>query len=376
MSAVRRPIQCILPPHIVSSLARNGSEQQRAKALDLLQIDNSVRSARLNQSLMRVAPRPRRVTGGGGSEAPSAQRTIYDSQNSENQPPSGTLVRSEGQDAVSDEAVDEAYDGLGATFDFYLDAYARNSIDDEGLPLKAYVHYGSNYDNAFWDGSEMVFGDGDGELFNRFTISLDVIGHELTHGVTEDEAGLVYSNQSGALNEHVSDTFGSLVKQYAKGQTADQADWLIGEGLFTEQVQGRALRDMANPGTAYDDDVLGKDPQPADMSGYVNTGQDNGGVHINSGIPNRAFYLAATAIGGNAWETAGHIWYETLRDPRLRTNASFASFARLTVRNAQISFGKTEVEAVEDAWNTVGVKLRGASVPAQERRRSTTSLRV
>lgn len=353
----RSPLRCILPPHIVSNLARNGSEQQRAQALDLLQIDHTVRSARLNQSLMRLAPRPRRVTGGGGAAAPSAQRTIYDSKNSEDQPPTGTLVRSEGQDPVADEAVDEAYDGLGATFDFYLNAYQRNSIDDEGLPLKAYVHYGSKYDNAFWDGSEMVFGDGDGELFNRFTIAVDVIGHELTHGVTEDEAGLVYSNQSGALNESISDVFGSLVKQYAKKQTAEQADWLIGEGLFTPQVQGRALRDMAHPGTAYDDDVLGKDPQPADMSGYVTSSQDNGGVHINSGIPNRAFYLTASAIGGNAWEAAGHIWYETIRDSRLKANATFASFARLTVRNAQISFGQKEVSAVTEAWKTVGVQV-------------------
>ncbi|HSP37293.1 MAG TPA: M4 family metallopeptidase [Frankiaceae bacterium] len=352
----RNPLQCILPPHIVSNLARNGSEAQRARAIEHLQMDHTVRSARLNQSLMRVAARPRRVTGGSAT-TPTAQRTIYDAKNAETQPPTGTLVRSEGQAAVKDEAVDEAYDGLGATFDFYLDAYDRNSIDDEGLPLKAFVHFGSKYDNAFWDGSEMVFGDGDGDLFNRFTISVDVIGHELTHGVTEDEAGLVYSNQSGALNESISDVFGSLVKQYLKKQTAEQADWLIGEGLFTANVQGRALRDMANPGTAYDDDVLGKDPQPANMTDYQQTTQDNGGVHINSGIPNRAFYLAATHLGGNAWEKAGQIWYDTIRDPRLRSSARFVSFARLTVRNALIAFDADASSAVKDAWNTVGVKV-------------------
>lgn len=356
MSLRRVPLQCILPPHIVSSLARNGSDAQRQAALDHLQIDHTVRSARLNQSLMRVAARPRRVTGG-ALATPSAQRSIFDSQNSETEPPTGTLVRSEGQPPTSDVAVDEAYDGLGATFDFFLAAYDRNSIDDEGLPLKAYVHYGRDYDNAFWDGSEMVFGDGDGELFNRFTIALDVIGHELAHGVTEDEAGLVYSNQSGALNESVSDVFGALVKQYARGQSAADADWLIGEGLFTANVQGRALRDMANPGTAYDDDVLGKDPQPAHMDDFVQTNQDNGGVHINSGIPNRAFYLAATALGGNAWEGAGQVWYDTLRDPRLRATARFTSFAKLTVRNAQIALGTDGATAVADAWAGVGVEV-------------------
>src|SRR4029079_944922 len=136
----------------------------------------------------------------------------------------------------------------------------------------------------------------------------------LTHGVTQDEAQLVYSNQSGALNESLSDVFGSLIKQFSLNQTADQADWLIGAGLLTKQVNGVALRSMKAPGTAYNDPVLGKDPQPAHMKDYVNTISDNGGVHINSGIPNHAFYLIATQIGGNAWEKAGQIWYLTLRD--------------------------------------------------------------
>ncbi len=200
-------------------------------------------------------------------------------------------MRIEGAPASGDAAVDEAYDGLGATFDLYWDVYERNSIDDEGLPLDATVHYGTDYDNAFWNGQRMVFGDGDGDLFNRFTIAVDVIGHELTHGVTEDEAQLAYFFQPGALNESNSDVFGSLVKQKLLHQTVEEADWLIGAGLFTSNVQGVALRSMKAPGTAYDDPVLGKDPQPAHMRDYVRTYQDNGGVHINSGIPNHAFYL-------------------------------------------------------------------------------------
>ncbi|CAM5676724.1 hypothetical protein SFUMM280S_07534 [Streptomyces fumanus] len=155
----------------------------------------------------------------------------------------------------------------------------------------------------------MVFGDGDGEIFLDFTIPVDVIGHELVHGVTQYTANLTYFGQPGALNESVSDVFGSLIKQYTLGQSADQADWLIGAGLLAPRVTGVALRSLKAPGTAYDDDVLGKDPQPATMDDYVRTGRDNGGVHINSGIPNHAFYLAATALGGNAWERAGQIWY-------------------------------------------------------------------
>jgi Zn-dependent metalloprotease len=205
----------------------------------------------------------------------------------------------------------------------------------------------------------MVFGDGDGELFNRFTIALDIIGHELTHGVTEYEAQLIYFFQAGALNESVSDVFGSLVKQRLLHQTADQADWLIGAGLFTDNINGVALRSMKDPGIAYDDPVLGKDPQPAHMSNFVRTFADNGGVHINSGIPNRAFYLVATQIGGYAWEKAGRIWYETLRDPQLRPNASFTRFARLTLQHAEQLYGagSAEQQAVRDGWGKVGLEL-------------------
>src|SRR5689334_24844241 len=202
----------------------------------------------------------------------------------------------------------------------------------------------------------MVFGDGDGTVFNRFTVSLDVIGHELTHGVTGSEVNLAYMGQSGAMNESVSDVFGSLVKQYALKQTASEADWLIGAGLLTFKDQ--ALRSMKAPGTAYDNKVLGKDPQPADMKHYVHTAQDNGGVHINSGIPNHAFYLVAAALGGNAWVKAGQIWYDTIGDKSLKPTATFAAFAGRTVANAKRRYGATgtEQKAVADAWHKVGVK--------------------
>lgn len=205
----------------------------------------------------------------------------------------------------------------------------------------------------------MVFGDGDGEIFNRFTVAVDVIGHELAHGVTEDEAGLIYNAQAGALNESMSDVFGSLVKQRPLRQTADQADWLIGAGLLTSNVRGVALRSMKAPGTAYDDPMLGKDPQPAHMRDYVRTFQDNGGVHINSGIPNHAFYLVATRLGGQAWERAGRIWYETLRDPQLRPNTGFRRFAGLTVTVAGRLYGtgSPEQQAVREGWDQVGIAL-------------------
>ena len=170
----------------------------------------------------------------------------------------------------------------------------------------ASVHYDQDYDNAFWNGDQMVFGDGDGVIFTGFTKALDVIGHELTHGVTQFTANLDYNAQSGALNESFSDVFGSLVKQYRNGEDTASADWLIGKGILAPGIHGVALRSMKAPGTAYDDPKLGgKDPQPADMSGYVDTADDNGGVHLNSGIPNHAFFLLADQLGGNAWDDAG-----------------------------------------------------------------------
>ena len=168
------------------------------------------------------------------------------------------------------------------------------------------MHYGVDYDNAFWDGERMVFGDGDGEVFVGFTASTTVIGHELAHGVVQYTANLEYQGQPGALNESIADVFGALTEQFLLEQSATDATWLIGAEIFTDAVQGKALRSMIEPGTAYDDDELGKDPQPAHMSGFVRTTEDNGGVHINSGIPNRAFALFAIDLGGNAWETRGH----------------------------------------------------------------------
>jgi Zn-dependent metalloprotease len=351
----RHPITCILPPHMLERIILEGDDAQRASALRTLARDNTMRAVRAQNAILRVR---------GGSQLSAHMveggvpvRTIFDCENSED-PARARIVRNEGDDQpTGDPAVDEAYDGLGATYRLFWEVFERDSIDDEAMPLKGYVHYGDQYDNAFWDGQQMIFGDGDGSFFNRFTISVDIIGHELAHGVTEDEAQLVYFRQSGALNESVSDVFGSLVRQFALGQKAEEADWLIGAGLIANAPE-QALRSMKQPGTAYDHPLLGKDSQPAHMDDYLQTTTDNGGVHTNSGIPNRAFYLAATKIGGHAWEVAGRIWYEALRDPRLRPTAMFRTFARTTLRAAQrlgYDQGSTEYDAVKEAWAEVGL---------------------
>jgi Zn-dependent metalloprotease len=163
----------------------------------------------------------------------------------------------------------------------------------------------------------------------------------------------------------MSDVFGSLVKQWVGKQTADEADWLIGADVFTPGVDADALRSLSRPGEAYDNEVLGKDPQPAHMRGYVELPDtedgDNGGVHINSGIPNKAFHLTAVGIGGYAWEAPGHIWYEALRASTPTTD--FQAFADTTAGKAAELFGQDGVEhrAVVSAWSDVGITVSGTS---------------
>ncbi|MBK8024760.1 MAG: M4 family metallopeptidase [Chloroflexi bacterium] len=271
----------------------------------------------------------------------------------------GQRVRTEGRPPTGDPAVDEAYDGLGLAYRFFREVFGRYSVDDCDLPLVATVHYSSKYSNAFWNGEQMVFGDGDQKLFNRFTGSLEIIGHELTHGIMQYTAQMNYTFQAGALHESICDVMGMLLKQWHLGQTADQSDWLIGPGLLIDGINGVALRSMKAPGMAYDDAVLGRDPQPGHMDGFRRMRDDNGGVHVNSGIPNRAFTLAALAVGGPAWERAGKIWYNTLCDKRLRPDFGFKRFARLTVRNADALFGtrSAEADAVQSAWAQVGIDI-------------------
>lgn len=264
---------------------------------------------------------------------------VYTAQNREVEP--GTRLPD-----LSDPRAKEANTGLVAMFK--LLATVGDATFDQGCV--ATVHYGRDYDNAFWDGQQMVFGDGDRRYFNPFTIDLDIAAHELGHGVTGDL--LNYEGQSGALNESISDCYGAVSRQLALGLSLDDPTaWLIGAKLFTPRVSGVALRHMLHPGTAYKDATLGKDDQPADMSGYFNTTGDNGGVHTNSGIPNRAFALASIALGSSVdalriWRGALH----SVNDP----DCTFAHFAQATVDH---SSAKEDALKIRDAWNTVGIAV-------------------
>jgi Zn-dependent metalloprotease len=350
-----RTLNCIVPPHVLNQLRASSDSAVREAAFSTMLDTTLLRGQRSIRSLLLAA----------GSPA-QGRRTVFDCRNSTNLA-SAVLARSEDGTASDDVSVNQAFDGLGSTRQFFSEVLERNSIDDRGMRLDGYVHRGVRYNNAFWDGREMVFGDGDGRIFGDFTGSLDVIGHELAHGVTEYTANLEYHVQSGALNESMSDVFGSLVKQWVQQQTADQADWLIGADIFTPGVDADALRSLSRPGEAYDNAQLGKDPQPAHMRDFVELPDteegDNGGVHINSGIPNKAFFLTATAIGGYAWEAPGHIWYEALRASTPTTD--FQAFADTTSGKAGELFGQgsAEQDAVVTAWRDVGITVAGTSTP-------------
>jgi len=350
----KQTINEFIPSYVLQNIAERGTPRQKQTAVQTMLLSAQLRGQRQERADYVVLVET--------AVTPEKDRAVYDAHFGSSLP--GELVREEGDPPTGDTAVNEAYDGAGVTYDLFQAVYDRNSIDNDGLRLISTVHYQQGYDNAFWNGQQMVYGDGDEDLppeqrlFNRFTIAVDVIGHELAHGVTQFEANLNYYNQPGALNESFSDVFGSLVKQYRNNETAAEADWLIGAGLFTENVNGVALRSMKAPGTAYDDPVLGKDPQPAHMDDYQNVPYDNGGVHINSGIPNRAFYLTAVEIGGYAWEKAGRIWYVTLRD-KLQANSSFQEAAQATFVAAGELFGvgSPEQQAVRHGWEGVGLSV-------------------
>jgi Zn-dependent metalloprotease len=352
-SGCHQPLQCIVPPYMVEAMARCGDPAIREGALVALAHCAAVRAVRdfvgrMPSLMVAASPTGRK------------HRLVYDARGKDLLP--GKLVREEGASKTADTAVNEAYDFSGDTFDFFHAVFGRNSLDDAGMALISSVHVGEAdgrdrfqpMNNAFWDGSQMAYGDGDGKVFRGFTRSLDVVAHELTHGVQAFTSNLVYRGQSGALNEHFADVFGVLVRQWRRKEPVDKASWLVGTEVLVPADTRRGIRDLEHPGTAYrDDPVLGSDPQPAHMKAIYTGPADSGGVHINSGIPNRAFVLAAQTCGGHAWETAGAIWYEAML--QLSRTSQFADLARITAQVAGDRFGATTRKAVRAAWKKVGL---------------------
>jgi Zn-dependent metalloprotease len=335
----------IVPPGLLEEIARTEAPEIVADALSTLARDRRFRVARAESVARMPATRPVTFNRLGGRPL----RSVSDQKHLEIQTP-GEIMRSEGAPAVPDDAVNQAYEGLGATYDFYWTHFGRDSLDGDGMALRSGVHFGRNYGNAFWDGSGVIyFGDGDGRAFLNMARGIDIIGHELTHGVIQAEANLSFSGQAGALNEGIADAFGIMIKQWAQGQTAADSDWLIGVDVVGPVIRPGALRSLKAPGTANV-----KDHQVARMDDYL----PDGDVHMNSGIPGHAFYLTCLQAGGNSWDAVGRVWYAALRDNALNVNATFEEFAARTVRQAGELFGMNSdiVHAVRHGWEGVQVK--------------------
>jgi Zn-dependent metalloprotease len=350
------PLHCFVPPYLADHMARSEDPEIREAALKIIATGAAARTRRTTLAgLARFAAIP--------SPARRKYRLVYDAERLE-WPRPGKLVREEGQPPVEDTAVNEAYDNAGHAYDFYYEVFGRNSLDGNGMTLVSSVHFGANVGNAYWDGEYMLYGDGDGRRFGRMTQGVDVAGHELTHGVDQFLSNLIYRNESGALDESFADVFGVLVKQRLNNQTVENANWWLGGDVLAPAVKERGVRGIRTltKDKAYENDpVFGTDPQPKHMRDKYTGTEDFGGVHINSGIPNHAFYLVATQLGGYAWEAAGAIWYRTFGALVPNSTFQYAAEMSYTIAGADYGIDSREQQAVGEAWHTVGVEV-GAKV--------------
>lgn len=345
------PCCSFVPPAVIDHLARTSG-------VDTASPSAAQRTAVLSQQLRQrrrtatpdlpslasrvVEPRPGK-----------GDRAVYDDKNTAAF--DVELVRGESDPEVDAQNVNQAHEFAGAARDYFGTQFGRNSIDHNGMTVDVNVNFDVEFLNAFWDGERLVLGNGDGRVFVDFAGSPDVVGHELSHGVVQFTANLQYVGQSGALNESFADVFGTLIEQRLRGQDFDSANWLIGDEIMAPDLFGEALRSMAHPGSAYDNPVIGKDPQPDHMSGYYSGPEDNYGVHVNSGIVNRAFYLTAEELGT---DNAGKIWYAGLLN--LWPTATFVDAAQVLSAQARILARDGEVDrqaaqAVRGAFRTVGI---------------------
>jgi Zn-dependent metalloprotease len=349
MHLCHHPLCCFVPPYMAETLQT--SEDPAVRQIALASLGNEYRTARrlLTPQFMAspaIAP------------VPGKERYVFD-MGGTSDPLPGKLVRQEGDRPVEDEAANEAYDFSGDVYDFYQEVFARDSLEDEGVPLRSSIHvsdtFGAPMSNAFFNGRQMAYGDGDGNLFLRFTKALDVVAHELTHGVVSFTSNLDYFGESGALNESFADIMGCLVRQWKANLTVEQADWYVGGDLLGPGAGIQGVRTLTGEKAYRRSPIFGDDPQPKHYRDRYTGSLNRGGVHINSGIANHAFYLAAMAIGGYAWEKTGKIWYATLKSG-LDSHASFRDMAKVSIAVAgYYGNGSDEQNAVRSAWQQVGV---------------------
>jgi Zn-dependent metalloprotease len=259
---------------------------------------------------------------------------------------------------AKDEYATDAHWGTEKTYDYFFQTYGRNSIDNLGMTLNSYVHYSTNFFNAYWDGDRMTYGDGDAAHGNKPLTTLDICGHEITHGITEFTSALVYSYESGAMNEGFSDIFGTAIEAFARPANND---WLIGGDFFP-------IRSMSNP-NAYND------PDTYQGNFWSSDGSDNGGVHTNSGVLNHWFYLLTVGgsgvndhnvsfnVTGIGMTKAAAIAYR-LNTVYLVPTSDYYAARILGIQAAEDLYGVGSPEAIQtaNAWTAVG--LYAATCPA------------
>jgi Zn-dependent metalloprotease len=338
---------CIVPKDVLERFAGDkklGSELRKAAA-DSARISDALREMRVQAGALTAAAH---AAGAHLVElAATPKVTVYDCKTSQTLP--GTPVPK--PKTAKDATAKRTFVETTAVAAFYKKVFGRNSIDNAGMTMMSSIHFGKAYNNAMWNGSQMVYGDGDGKLFVDFTRGNDVIGHELTHGVTQHSLQLGYSGDAGGLNESLSDCFGSMFRQWQAGQDVAQADWLIGADIVGPVAKGKGfkcLRNMANPA-----DKSALAPQPTRYS-QITPGMD---PHYTSGPPNLAFCTACKTLGGKSWEKIGSIWYGALTMSGINPAMTMPKFAARTRQlAAQLYPGQTAVtSAVDRGWKLVGL---------------------
>jgi Zn-dependent metalloprotease len=342
----------IVPQDVLERLAGDPelSDELRRGLADTAALSDQFRAVRQQQAALSLAALRLPVT---SKRKPTPKphalpaSNVYDCRNGTTLP--GSQLTNPGTSA--DGAAKRSYAESQAVAQFYWDIFQRDSVDDHNMTLVSSIHYSSSFNNAFWNGSQMVYGDGDGQVFVDFTQGNDVIGHELTHGVTQHSLALNYANEPGGLNESISDVFGSMFRQWQAKQDVSAADWLIGSDIMGPAAKKKGytcLRDMANPAASH---CLA--PQPTNFSQY-HAGMD---PHYSSGIPNLAFCKAAKAYGGKSWEKVGQIWYKALTMAPPTPNMHMKQFANRT-RTLSSSVKPADAKlhkSIDDAWTAVGL---------------------
>ncbi len=342
----------IIPADVFEKLSKDkkfDADERKAFA-DAAALEKKWREARLKQTKLSHFVSSNAISAGlVGQNALAAAPAVpvFDCKNTTSLP--GTPVANPG--SAADATVKRVFNETSEVAKFLQTVFGRNSVDAQGMTLMSSVHYDKGFNNAFWNGAQMTYGDGDGKIFIDFTLSNDVMAHELTHGLTQFTTQLNYTNEAGGLNESCSDVFGSMFRQWRKNQTGDQADWLIGKEIMGPAAIARGftcLRDMADPAARH---CLA--PQPKLFKNYK-SGMD---PHESSGIPNWAFYKAAMAIGGKSWEKAGKIWYAAMTQYAPSPNMKMSSFASRTRKQANLLFATDPAvyAAVDGAWKAVGL---------------------